>query len=56
LGAGAFANAAAVFIEGDVAHPGKIFMRLVQQAMKSTKITYSETTWDINQISEYYAT
>ena len=35
---------------------GKIFMRLVQQAVKSAKITYSQISWDIDPISEYYAT
>jgi len=35
---------------------GKIFMRLVQQSVKSTKITYSDINWDMNPISEYYAT
>ena len=35
---------------------GKIFMRLVQQAVKSAKITYSEIRWDMDPISEYYAT
>ena len=35
---------------------GKIFMRLVQQAVKSTKITCSEIKEDMDPISEYYAT
>ncbi|MCF8053003.1 MAG: IS1595 family transposase [Desulfobacterales bacterium] len=35
---------------------GKIFMRLVQQAVKSAKITYSQIMWDIDPISEYFAT
>ena len=35
---------------------GKIFMRLVQQALKSTKITYSQIMWDFDPISEYFAT
>jgi len=35
---------------------GKKFMRIVQQAVKSTKITYSEITWDMDPISEYFAT
>ena len=35
---------------------GKKFMRLVQQVVKSAKITYSEIMWDMNPISEYYAT
>ena len=35
---------------------GKIFMRLVQQAVKSAKITYSQIKWDLDPISEYFAT
>jgi len=35
---------------------GKKFMRIVQQAVNSTKITYSEIKWDLDPISEYYAT
>ena len=35
---------------------GKKFMRIVQQAVKSTKITYSELPWNINPFSEYFAT
>jgi len=35
---------------------GKIFMRLVQQAVNSTKITCSEIKEDMDPISEYYAT
>jgi hypothetical protein len=35
---------------------GKKFMRLVQQVVKSAKITYSEIMWDIDPISEYHAT
>jgi hypothetical protein len=35
---------------------GKIFMRLVQQAVKSRKITYSQIMWDLDPISEYFAT
>ena len=35
---------------------GKKFMRLVQQVVKSAKITYSEIMWDMDPISEYYAT
>ncbi len=35
---------------------GKIFMHLVQQALKSTKITYSQIMWDLDPISEYFAT
>ena len=35
---------------------GKKFMRMVQQVVKSTKVTYSEIMWDMDPISEYYAT
>jgi len=35
---------------------GKKFMRLVQQVVKSAKVTSSEIKWDIDPISEYYAT
>ena len=35
---------------------GKKFMRLVQIVMTSTKITYPKITWDMDPISEYYAT
>ena len=35
---------------------GKKFMRLVQQVVKSAKITYSEIMEDMDPISEYYAT
>lgn len=35
---------------------GKKFMRIVQQAVKSAKVTYSEIPWDIDPISEYFAT
>jgi len=31
-------------------------MRIVQQVVQSTKITYSEIPWDIDPISEYFAT
>ena len=31
-------------------------MRIVQQAVKSAKVTYKEIKWDIDPISEYYAT
>jgi hypothetical protein len=34
----------------------KKFMRLVQQVVKSTKITYSKIMLDMDSISEYYAT
>lgn len=35
---------------------GKKFMRMVQQAVKSVKVTYKEIKWDIDPLSEYYAT
>jgi hypothetical protein len=35
---------------------GKKFMRIVQQVVKSAKITWSEIMWDLNPISEYFAT
>jgi hypothetical protein len=35
---------------------GKIFMRIVQQAVKSVKITTNEIQWDLDPIPEYYAT
>ena len=35
---------------------GKKFMRMVQQVVKSAKVTYSEIMWDLNPISEYFAT
>ena len=35
---------------------GKKFMRIVQQVVKSVKITYPEIKWDMDPISEYYAT
>jgi ISXO2-like transposase domain len=35
---------------------GKKFMRLVQQVVKSAKVTTSEIKWNIDPISEYYAT
>jgi hypothetical protein len=35
---------------------GKKFMSLVQQVVKSAKVTYSEIMWDMDPISEYYAT
>ena len=34
---------------------GKKFMRIVQQAVKSTKITYAQIKWDIDPLSEYFA-
>jgi hypothetical protein len=35
---------------------GKKFMRIVQQAVKSAKVTYDKIKWDIDPISEYFAT
>ena len=35
---------------------GKKFMRIVQQAVKSAKVTYSQIMWDMDPISEYFAT
>jgi hypothetical protein len=35
---------------------GKKFMRLVQQVVQSVKVTYREIKWDMDPISEYYAT
>jgi hypothetical protein len=35
---------------------GKKFMRLLQIVVTSTKITYPELKWDMDPISEYYAT
>jgi len=35
---------------------GKKFMRIVQQVVKSVKVTYDEIKWDIDPISEYFAT
>ena len=35
---------------------GKKFMRMVQQVVKSAKVTYSEIMWDMDPISEYYVT
>ena len=35
---------------------GKIFMRIVQQVVKSTKLNCSEIQWDIDPISEYFVT
>jgi hypothetical protein len=31
-------------------------MRIVQQVVKSAKVTYEEIKWDIDPISEYFAT
>ena len=33
---------------------GKKFMRIVQQAVKSAKVTYEKIKWDIDPISEYF--
>ena len=35
---------------------GKKFMRIVQQVVKSAKVSYKQIKWDIDPISEYYAT
>jgi hypothetical protein len=35
---------------------GKKFMRIVQQVVKSAKVTYKEIKWDIDPLSEFYAT
>jgi hypothetical protein len=35
---------------------GKKFMRIVQQVVQSVKVTYDEIKWDIDPISEYFAT
>ena len=35
---------------------GKKFMRIVQQVVKSAKITYKQIKWDFDPLSEYYAT
>ena len=35
---------------------GKKFMRMVQQVVNSSKVTYSELVWDVDPISEYFAT
>ena len=35
---------------------GKKFMRIVQQVVKSAKITYQKIRWDIDPLSEYFAT
>jgi hypothetical protein len=35
---------------------GKKFMRIVQEVVKSVKVTYDEIKWDIDPISEYFAT
>ena len=35
---------------------GKKFMRIIQQVVQSTKITNSNIIWDMDPISEYFAT
>ena len=35
---------------------GEKFMRMVQQVVKSTKVTYDEIKWDMDPISEYFVT
>ena len=35
---------------------GKKFMRMVQQVVRSSKVTGKEIMWDIDPISEFYAT
>jgi len=35
---------------------GKKFMRIVQQVVKSAKVTHDQIKWDIDPISEYFAT
>jgi len=35
---------------------GKKFMRMVQQVVKSAKITYEDIKWDIDPLSEYFVT
>jgi transposase-like protein len=35
---------------------GKKFMRIVQQVVNSTKVTYSKIVWDMDPISEYFVT
>jgi hypothetical protein len=35
---------------------GKNFLRIVQQTVKSVKVTYDDIKWDIDPISEYFAT
>ena len=34
---------------------GKKFMRIVQQVVKSSRITWENITWDMDPISEYFA-
>jgi hypothetical protein len=35
---------------------GKKFMRIVQQVVRSAKITYQQIKWDVDPLSEYFAT
>ncbi len=35
---------------------GKIFMRIIQQVVRSTKITGDEIKWDMDPLSEHFAT
>lgn len=35
---------------------GKVFMRIVQQVVRSTKIVCQDIKWDLDPLSEYYAT
>lgn len=35
---------------------GKVFMRLVQQVVRSTKITWQNIPWDLDPLSEFFAT
>ena len=35
---------------------GKKFMRIVQQAVTSAKITWEQIKWDLDPLSEYFAT
>jgi transposase-like protein len=35
---------------------GKKFMRIVQQVLQSVTITYEKIKWDVDPISEYFAT
>jgi hypothetical protein len=44
-------NNVTVFVKTSI---GKKFMRIVQQAVKSTKITYAQIKWDIDPISKYF--
>lgn len=35
---------------------GKVFMRLVQQVVRSTKIRWEDIPWDLDPLSEFFAT